>query len=159
MHRPRGWALAAVGIAAACVTVATTGTAADVRNRLSNPGFEEGRAGWNLDPRHTLVTNPAAAASGRICLMGETSEPRQAVRLVQVVEVHSNRVYQFKVRARHPGSVLDSLRADARRWRAAAHRGLGFDHSALERLRGSSDQAGRQRHDDARAHFTLVVRG
>lgn len=77
------------------------------RNLLRNPGFEEGAAGWLLDPRHTLVTNSGSVASGRVCLMGETTGRGQAARLVQSVEVRSDRVYVFRMRARGtPGVVL-----------------------------------------------------
>ncbi len=124
MNRYGGWALALAAVAVACVAVGTTGTAGESRNLLRNPGFEEGRAGWKLDPLHALVTNPAAAASGRICLLGETTGPRQAARLVQEVEVRSNRVYRFKVRARGTRGVFMTLFArmpgDGERRRIAA---------------------------------------
>ncbi|MCX7819416.1 MAG: CehA/McbA family metallohydrolase [Kiritimatiellae bacterium] len=86
---------------------ALAGSAAE--NVLRDPGFEEGGTGWSLDALHVLVTNSAAAASGRVCLRGETTAPRQAARLIQTVEVRSNRVYRFRVRARGTPGVFMAL--------------------------------------------------
>lgn len=69
-------------------------------NLLTNPGFEEDAAGWLLDPRQRHVDDPKTAASGRGCVMGQTAGSNQAARRIQAVEVRSNRLYHFRIRAR-----------------------------------------------------------
>jgi len=80
-------------------------------NLLSNGGFEEGTTGWNPDPKHSLVTEPGEAHSGKACLSGEVAGPSQALLLRRRVPVKAGNRYQFEVWARATGRTKLVLRA------------------------------------------------
>ena len=70
------------------------------RNLLTNGGFEDGPAGWQPDVKHELVNDPSAAHSGKACLTGEVTGPRQALKLLRSVRVRAGNRYQFSIWAR-----------------------------------------------------------
>ena len=50
-------------------------------NLLTNGGFEEGRVGWQPAAGHELATEAGAARTGKACLTGEVTKPKQALTL------------------------------------------------------------------------------
>lgn len=74
--------------------------AAEPVDLIVNGGFEDGLAGWTPDPKHSVVTGPSEAHSGKACLTGEVTRPKQALFLVQQVAVKCGNRYQFEIWAR-----------------------------------------------------------
>ena len=94
MGKRLGLALLGLAIAWAWARGATP------RNILVNGGFEQGLVGWQADPKHSLLDDPKMARSGRKCLTGEVTRPKQALRLIQKVRVTSGNLYRFVAWAR-----------------------------------------------------------
>jgi len=94
------------GLGAVWVILSATGViAAEPVNLLSNGGFEAGLAGWNADPGHSVATAAGVARSGKACLTGEVTAPKQALRLRRSVPVKAGNRYQFQVAARATGGT------------------------------------------------------
>ncbi|NOY81914.1 MAG: hypothetical protein GXP31_13035 [Kiritimatiellaeota bacterium] len=66
------------------------------RNVLVNGGFEQGSVGWKLAPGHRLLVGRKQAHSGKSCLFGEVTKPKQFLRLVQRVPVRAGNLYEFE---------------------------------------------------------------
>lgn len=92
--------LAALVVGMARMLMASYALAAEPVNLLSNGGFEEGMAGWTPDARHELATGAGVARSGKACLTGEVTAPKQALKLCRSVPVRAGNRYQFQVFAR-----------------------------------------------------------
>jgi hypothetical protein len=75
-------------------------SAAEPTNLITNGGFEEGLAGWQADPAHTLVTDRGEAHSGQACLTGEVTAPNKHLTLRRSVPVKAGNRYQFEIAAR-----------------------------------------------------------
>ena len=87
--------------ALACLlAAASVALAAEPVNLLSNPGFEDGSAGWTLDPKQKLVTEPGAAHTGRACVTGEIEGKNQALSLTRDVKATAGNRYRFECWAR-----------------------------------------------------------
>ncbi len=69
-------------------------------NLLTNGGFESGSTGWQLDAGHELERRPGRSHRSQVCLTGEVTLPRQALRLRRSVNVRSGNRYQFSVWAK-----------------------------------------------------------
>ncbi len=69
-------------------------------NVLSNGGFEEGIAGWEPDPQHSLVRDKAESHSGEACLSGEVTAPKRALTLRRRAAVKAGNRYEFEIWAR-----------------------------------------------------------
>jgi len=91
---------ATLGLLIAALSSTAFAPAAEPVNLLSNGGFEEGLIGWSPDPRHSLERDSAAAHSGRACLTGEVTGPRQALRLQRRVPVRAGNRYEFAIYAK-----------------------------------------------------------
>lgn len=89
-----------VGLAAAILVAAASARAGAPLNLISNGGFEEGVAGWNSDAGHQLAAEPAAPRSGKACLTGEVTRPKEALFLRRRVPVKQGNRYEFEVWAR-----------------------------------------------------------
>ncbi len=77
-----------------------SGRLAAQTNVLKNSGFEAGVNGWQPEPVHKLITEPGQARSGKACIWGEATKPRQALYLRQRVPVKARNLYEFEVWAR-----------------------------------------------------------
>ena len=98
--RLRGCA-AVLGLLALCLgTGALAQEAGQRRDLLTNGGFEQGDAGWQLDSGHQLVTDATQAHAGSACLFGEVTKPNQSWRLLRQVKVNTRSLYEFEVWAR-----------------------------------------------------------
>ena len=95
ISRSRRWIAvlsATLGLAAAAAR------AAEPVNLIGNGGFEEGFSGWTPSPGHQLVReNPH---SGKTCLTGEVTAPRQSLILRRSVPVKAGYRYRFDAYAR-----------------------------------------------------------
>jgi len=69
-------------------------------NLFSNGGFEQGTAGWSVDPKHEILSDAHAAHWGSACLAGSVTKPNQALRLRCDVRVRAGNRYDFTVWAR-----------------------------------------------------------
>ncbi len=74
--------------------------AAEPADVIVNGGFEQGVTGWTPDPRHELVKEPGAAATGQACLTGEVTQPDTHLSLRQRVAVRAGNRYEFQIAAR-----------------------------------------------------------
>ncbi|HUT36616.1 MAG TPA: CehA/McbA family metallohydrolase [Planctomycetota bacterium] len=83
-----------------CLTVDALAASPQPRNLIRNGGFEEGVAGWQADPQHSVVTQDGAAHSGKACLSGEVTEQQKWLRLTQSVPIRAGNLYRFEVWAR-----------------------------------------------------------
>ena len=141
--------LTGVGLAAAILLAALSARASEPVNLISNGGFEEGLAGWNPDAGHRLVSQQPAAHSGKACLTGKVTRPKQALFLRRSVPVNKENRYEFEVWARAtnrtkmvlwvvpPGATGRQMAATfqgvTRRWtRYAKKNGLDAGPGALE---------------------------
>jgi len=82
---------------AALVPAAFAGESASL---LANPGFEDGAAGWTLDPKQAIVTGAGVAHSGKACVTGEIEGKNQALSLIREVKVTAGNRYRFECWAR-----------------------------------------------------------
>ncbi len=89
-----------VGLLVATLSVGTAARGVEPINLLTNGGFEEGMAGWDPDPQHSLLTDEPAAHSGKACLTGKVTEANQALRLRRRVSVKAGNRYEFVIWAR-----------------------------------------------------------
>ena len=70
---------------------------------LTNGGFEDGTVGWSPDPNQSLASGAGEARSGKACLTGEVTGPKQALFLKRRVPVKAQNRYQFSTWARATG--------------------------------------------------------
>jgi hypothetical protein len=128
--------LVVAGLVVWAVLVGETLGAGGPVNLLTNGSFEEGLTGWQPDAQHKLVTEAGASRTGKACLSGEATGPRQALRLRRRVKVRAGNLYQFVIWARAtnrtklvlwaglPGartrSMVASWKSVPRRWRRYA---------------------------------------
>jgi len=81
----------------AAITFGQGGNQVDL---LTNGGFEEGLAQWEVDSGHSLVQDPQQAHRGEACLTGEVTGPNQALRLRRQVTVSADHRYELTIWAR-----------------------------------------------------------
>jgi hypothetical protein len=67
---------------------------------IGNGGFEQGGQGWQLDARQQIATGKNVAHSGEKCIVGETTGPSQAGKLIRTIPARQGRVYRFEFWAR-----------------------------------------------------------
>ncbi len=96
------WALV-LALLVGCVLVGALPARAERavrKNLITNGGFEDRLAGWKAAAEQTLITKPEAARSGKACLSGEVTEPKQAHMLHRKVPVRADNLYEFEIWAR-----------------------------------------------------------
>lgn len=67
---------------------------------LTNPGFEEGLAGWTADLGLKLIEDPRQCHSGARCVFAEVTEPNRHGLLARELDLRTDRVYEVSVWAR-----------------------------------------------------------
>lgn len=100
--------------------------AAEPTDLIVNGGFEQGTTGWTPDPRHELVKELGAAATGQACLTGEITAPDTHLSLRQRVAVKAGNRYEFQIAARgtNKTKLVLWVRRGAQRENVAAWEGL-----------------------------------
>ena len=92
--------LISVGLFVVVVSTGRVALASGPVNLLSNGGFESGLTGWAPAPQHSLVTDKAAAHTGKACLTGKVTQPKQALKLRRRVRAKAGNRYEFEIWAR-----------------------------------------------------------
>jgi len=93
-------AIALLGLLAATSPPGTSVRAAETVNLITNGGFEDGLIGWTPDAKHARVADPQEAHSGKACLSGEVTGPRQALFLRRQVPVKAGNRYRLEIWAK-----------------------------------------------------------